>query len=283
MQVIQTTQARAYSRDGRQWRMEVRAHLAAQHDTKTHTIPFAIWQADGGLTRLPVDARYHTAALFVAASELEQQLKRLARRVPFPGADRYEYWLMDDEQQPLALLASQCDGQNLQAPAEIRWVPMPNDDHSFVSASLHAHGIPNRVGNSPCFHRDQLIRQVGAAAARPCQAHWYERQNDGSARRLAHPSTATLAAAAFPPLLLREHWPSVEQQQLVDEFFAWQAPVLLTLPNLPGSTRRQLERAAIEQPMLVAALYNLYPEVLEVDLIERARVEARLRQANAQI
>jgi hypothetical protein len=54
---------------------------------------------------------------------------------------------------------------------------------------------------------------------------------------------------------------------------------LLLLP-LPGSAERaRLEEQARRRAELVADLYRLYPRVMHPELIEQARVEARLRRA----
>jgi len=58
-------------------------------------------------------------------------------------------------------------------------------------------------------------------------------------------------------------------------------PLLLTLPDLDRDTRARLERAAVKRPTLVADLFRLYPEVVDADIVTRARVEARLRRAHA--
>jgi hypothetical protein len=67
----------------------------------------------------------------------------------------------------------------------------------------------------------------------------------------------------------------------VDEYLAWLAPYLLTLPGLPDPLRRDLEAKAAHHALLVDALWRLYPRVLDLELVRRARIEARLRRAAA--
>lgn len=44
--------------------------------------------------------------------------------------------------------------------------------------------------------------------------------------------------------------------------------------------RRKLEEQAVRRTLLVDAIWRLYPKMLDRDLINRARVEARLRRAS---
>jgi len=53
----------------------------------------------------------------------------------------------------------------------------------------------------------------------------------------------------------------------------------LTLPSLDDALRRQLEGQAVHRALLVDAIWRIYPKMLDQDLVNRARVEARLRRA----
>jgi hypothetical protein len=89
-----------------------------------------------------------------------------------------------------------------------------------------------------------------------------------------------LGADDFPELLIRETWPSPDDEALVADYIAWCAPRLLALEGLSDRTRARLERLACSQPLLVDTLYRLYPRVVDRTLLDRARVEARLRRAS---
>jgi hypothetical protein len=83
----------------------------------------------------------------------------------------------------------------------------------------------------------------------------------------------------FPELLIRETWPSAADAGLVADYIAWCAPRLLALDSLSDRTRARLEPLACRQPLLVDTLYRLYPRVIDRSLLDRVRVEARLRRA----
>ena len=87
--------------------------------------------------------------------------------------------------------------------------------------------------------------------------------------------------AGFPPLTLRTDWPGEREAGLVADYIDWLSPYLLTLPGLPEDTRRRLEASAVRHALVVDDLWRLYPEVLDPGLVAQARVEARLRRANA--
>ena len=89
-----------------------------------------------------------------------------------------------------------------------------------------------------------------------------------------------LARDDFPELLIREAWPDEENQALVADYIAWQAPQLLTLHRLAEDTRRRLEKLATKSAIAVSKLHKLYPDCVDPALIKSALVEARLRQAD---
>ena len=83
----------------------------------------------------------------------------------------------------------------------------------------------------------------------------------------------------MPPLGLRSDWENPEDQALVDDYFAWQAPRLLTLQDIDETLRHRLEISACRRAVELAAVFRLIPCILDHDRIEAARVEASLRHA----
>ena len=69
-------------------------------------------------------------------------------------------------------------------------------------------------------------------------------------------------------------------RRLVADYIDWLAPYLLTLPRLDPGLRGYLEEQAAKQAVLLDALWRPYPDVADRGLLQRARVEAKLRRAN---
>ena len=143
---------------------------------------------------------------------------------------------------------------------------------------------PKRSADRPQRDAELLEQQVRRAAGRRLNTQWFRRGPDG-ALGLAHRAAKGLAGrflpeTAFPPLLLREDWSDRREQALVSDYIAWLSPYLLTLPGLDDALRRQLEGQAVHRALLVDAIWRLYPRILDQDLVNRARVEARLRRAS---
>jgi len=113
---------------------------------------------------------------------------------------------------------------------------------------------------------------------------WIERQPDGSGQILhshagkTHRRHEQLAATAFPPCLLDEHWQDGQSRQLVSDYLDWLAPQLLMLP-LPQQRRRELELKAQQRPLAVHRYYRLYPEVVDETLLNKILVAVVMRQA----
>jgi hypothetical protein len=89
-----------------------------------------------------------------------------------------------------------------------------------------------------------------------------------------------LPASVFPELPLKGDWSDWIQSETVLKFHAWQAPLLLTLPDITDKTRRQLEHCASRRPLAMHSLYRLYPKIMQKELITKALVEAKIRTAN---
>lgn len=68
--------------------------------------------------------------------------------------------------------------------------------------------------------------------------------------------------------------------RLIADYIRWKAPQLLLLPYLSQATRERLECLAVDQAEAVDRLWRLYPQIHNQALLNRARVEARIRTAN---
>jgi hypothetical protein len=68
---------------------------------------------------------------------------------------------------------------------------------------------------------------------------------------------------------------------LVRDYLDGLAPRLLLLHGLGDAERARLERAACRRAVELASVYRLLPRIIDAKAIEAARVEARLRRADA--
>jgi len=280
--VVEIPGADAVTRDGRHWALYIqggreRERMAdgSELEVPLPDIKFGTWDARRGLQRAPV--RYVTdyEQLDALGSLLLEQVKAAAARLPFPAADRYERWLLHaDDGAPLALLESACDGPDGNADGPLRWNPGQAARSGFDPGP--ALGGTRLRDNAA----EELARRVNGAAGRRPVAAWYRRAGNGGGECLDG-TGPELGKAAFPPLLLREHWPSGEDAALAAAYLDWQAPWLLALQDLAEATRRRLERQARARALLLDQLYPTYPRILDTDGLKAARVEARLRRSAA--
>jgi hypothetical protein len=215
-----------------------------------------------------------------SSSRLTGILPDCLDRLPFEPADRHELWLLDEEGLPFALLASAT-----RAPFGTRvrpepWAAAARSDQGFRSDRLLNRGIPLRDGHDPRHHASLLERLVRDTAGRPPRMAWFLRDaaGGGTARDDGGEPARPLGADAFPPLLLREHWPDEAAGDLVRDYLDWCAPFLLTLPTLNDAQRERFEQAARNRALEVDHLHRLYPKVLNPGLVKAIRVEARMRR-----
>ncbi len=286
VQVLETPDARAISINGINWQIQVEAERPEhtwgslnQHSSETQFFRFGMWTEKTGLSRVPVNPILDMGSMLAAAGRLTEVLHQNLAALPFPLEDRFELWLMDGKNRPLALLASSVDERYLGEIKVDRWQASRPVEHGFRSPSLLARGQPAQAPHSPRRHADMLEKMIHGAAGADAPRRWYLRSADGGAATPAG-EDVELSAEAFPALTLREDWPEPEQTALVGDYIDWLAPRLLTLSDLSDDARARLERAAKTQALAVEENYTLYPKVIDRALIDAARVEARIRRVN---
>lgn len=109
---------------------------------------------------------------------------------------------------------------------------------------------------------------------------------DGVSSQRRFPAADTLEAlvrqhaGVFPVFLLTEDWPEAEQAKLCSEYIEWISPSLLTLQHLDRRERERMENSLNVQAVSVEHHWHLYPEIINVNRINAARVRCRLQKAN---
>ena len=269
IQLAEVGKVRALSLDGKNWAI----HYALTSNTKTqhsHQTPssesdytlVATFQ-DGQLkTKLAYryletgDAHSHIDLLCEAATKIE---------IPLAPADRFEYWLLDkDDDEPLALLQSAINQEEMARPAPLKeWHAMPASQLAIHTAEATPESNEGVYVPPVNYRLEKLIEE--RAGNKP-KAIWIERRDP--------------ARDHFPHCLIREEWDSAAGQQLCDQYIERLAPRLLMLHGLPQTVRQRLEQAACKFVFDVERFYPLYPEVIDKSIMDTARVEAQLRRAN---
>ncbi len=281
LQVVEQDMARAFSANGFLWRIQVLTERpdhtwrSGQEKTVRQYFNWGLWSHRKGMHRVTANPILDIGAMQQIADELAAALPELERALPFTPRDHFEYWACDYDGTPVALIGSTLGPETARGTPDTRWRATALGEHGFVSRTLQAAGIPVHDGFSPRAHAERL---ESAVRHRAQSRLWFERLADGSGRRLDNDQT--LEAEAFPPLGLATEWDDPLMQALAGDYLDWLAPLLLTLPDLQDAERAHLERAALNRAAVVADLYRLYPEVIDPRLIQRARVEARLRNAH---
>lgn len=276
MQVIRYAAAEAVTLDGVQWDIYVANDsllegLAASARAQVSDIRYGSWSEARGLRRGPLYPSEDFRRMEAMGAVVYQHLRQVHDKVPFPLCDGYECWLLDAQGQPLALLQSALDDIGALAQPVPVWKPGLAARERFESA----YGTAARPAS------EQLAEYINGLAGSKPLTRWYRRATDGSGQALDGAASVSRPAGDFPSLCLRESGHPRAEAGLVTDYLNWQAAWLLCLPGVSPAERRRLEEHARNQAEVVASLYRLYPEIIDAEAINAARVEARLTSSHA--
>lgn len=258
VQIAESDNARAVTMDGETWEFQyiysARSNAALEERRfirATHINHGDLGEmvATGSAKGEPVDERILGLGAFLVET-----------RLPFPAADRYEYWLLDAEEGlPLALIFSCVYATQMTAfPRLVDWTALPA---AQMPIAVSEHERSRSYG--PVNYR--LERCVAERAGTSPKARWFTRSPHD--------------AEVFPALLVREDWDDEECEDLCQRYLNRQSPRLLMLHGLSHDDRARMELAARAHALDVARFFQLYPAVADQDTINKIRVEARLRMA----
>lgn len=275
LQVVNHGIARSLSRNGFNWEIQVQVERKTsgwgslnRNRKELKYYRCAFWNPKDGLMRMPTDPSVDIGQLKQGCKIMLQQLRSGSLgQVPFPLQDRYELWLLDKKQKPLALLGSTCDKNMIPKIREQYW-------HA-VSASLNIEAYPQS-------RAEPLESLVSLNSGK---RQWFQRSSNGDAVGLDYRCSTGLVgrllpAADFPELLIREDWDDPQAKQLVDEWAGYLAPWLLQLQDISEARRALLEQEACRNPEMLDVLHRLYPLVIDQQLINTSRVAAKLKTAS---
>jgi hypothetical protein len=281
MHTIKYEAAEAVTLDGVHWDIYVSNDtllqgLEANRWTQITDIRFGAWSAQTGLKRGPIYPSDDFLLMEEMGAIVYQYLTQVHHKVPFPPRDHFELWLLDADGQPLALLNSVVEEQDIDLEAPIEWRA------GYIARD---HFISDARTDTKSPASEQLARCVNTRAGPQPLAQWFRREPDGAGIGLQVVGGAGslvgrhLQAAAFPPLLLATNWMDATHKRLAADFHAWQAPWLLALPHIDTTLRGELEQHARHQAEVVEKLHRLYPAIVDQKTIKAALVEAVICRA----
>ena len=263
VQVIEQEQARAISVDGRRWQLQLLSleAMAARvwgnigpREVRRRWFVYGSCESADTIERIPVNPLLGDPSRHPA---LQGLLDALAQRpgLPFALRDDFEAWLCDAAGEPVALIDAALVDEDRSQVDGAGWRSLPGMAGGFHSDSSY----PTEYGLIPGQALERLVIQ----AAKAGRLQWLMREPGPDGTRL-------------PELPWRANWPVAAQQALFDDYTAYLAPYLLTLPYLDTALRDRLEERAIEQYDVLESIYPLIPAVVNQERLEVARVKAQL-------
>lgn len=269
LQVIETDGGRAVSSNGVVWEIELRTERSGmwgslnQHIKEAVYYRFGLWSVDEGLVNRPLAPHLDRDPLMIQCDILIRCIEQRIQQLPFRLMDNRELWLFDkDENRPIALLASQKDGDKPLSPEPKYW-----------KSCLGANGLASQYRYPQASGLEQLVERT--ASSNICK-YWVNRDADGNG--ILESSGEMLGASELPGCLIAERWQDDAQDALVGDYIAWIAPSLLTLQNLGQAERERLEGYLNVQAISVEHHWHLYPQVMDEKKLKAARVQCRLQK-----
>lgn len=262
VQIVQSDSARALSMDGDVWEFQF-IYANGRRDNAGSV------RHQGRFVRA-AHIRYRDLARVIdnpsgEDGEVDERILELAQflleaTLPFQAADRYEYWLLEPkDNSPLALIFSCVEASEMASfPKLTDWTALP-----AAVMPIETSEDERSKSYGPVNYR--LERCVAERAGSRPRARWFTRRFSES--------------EDFPPFLVREDWECDEHRELCQRYLHRQAPRLLMLHGMGWEERRRMELAATANALDVVRFYPLYPEIADKDVMDKIRVEARLRMA----
>lgn len=249
-QIAKSERARAITMDGNNWEIHfLQATTFCRVANIRHSELPRISQ-QGTHNGHDIDERILELTTFLSDASL-----------PFPAADEYEYWLLDpQDDSPLALIFTCTEAEQMSSfPVRPEWTALP-----AAVMPIEATEDEKSRGAAPVNYR--LERLVAERAGSKPRARWFRRR----------PSETD----TFPALLVREDWDNEADHALCQRYITRQSARLLMLQGLEHDDRLRLERASRAHVMEVARFFSMYPQVIDSELMNVIRVEARIRGLN---
>jgi hypothetical protein len=259
VQIAESERARALTMDGKAWEIQFRHSTNGNGSSGPHLhhgFRRVAHIRHGDLARISEEGTQD-------GREIDERILQLTRflmevTLPFPAADEYEYWLLDArDESPLAMVFSCTEADHMPAfPVRPEWTALP-----AAVMPIEATEDEKACSSAPVNYR--VERLVAARAGSKPRARWFRRR-----------PTET---DTFPGMMLREDWDDEADYALCQRYLMRQSTRLLMLHGLDSDDRLRLEQASRPHVMEVARFYDVYPKVIDDELMRTIRVEARMR------
>lgn len=266
--VIRYRSAEAVTMDGLHWDIYVaNDSLSAGLGRRAQIsdIRYGSWSEASGLKRGPLYPSEDFRRMEAQGHVVYEYLCAHHGEVPFAFVDCYERWLLDANDQPLALLNSALTEEEARAEtgggASSPWRAGFAAEEHFQSAAADG-------GNAARLLADFINRRAS-------RAQWVRRLPDGSGQSLE--DGRTLAAETFPLLFIAPATSGSAEARLILDYLGWLAPWLLLLDTLSHEQRLALEQQARMRAAEMVKQHRLYPRLADPAQLRAAQVEMALR------
>jgi hypothetical protein len=268
--VIKYQSAEAVTMDGVHWDIYVAnesLRTGLKGKSQISDIRYGSWSAETGLKRGPIYPSDDFKRMELQGQIVYDYLREHHRELPFAFADRFELWLLDDLQRPLALIHSVLSLEETATEVSTQW-------RAGFAAEEHFQSDAAGADNS-------AITLSNFINGRAKGWQWIERNASGGGVGLAGGKNTeagrTYATDSFPHRFLQPERHAAPYRELVADYLDWQAPWLLLLDTLADDDRREMEVRARMRAAEMVKQHRLYPAVADPAQIKAALVEMVLR------
>lgn len=261
---IRYESAEAVTTDGVEWDIYVANDALleglgrAGRRAQISDIRYGHWSAQSGLKRGALYPSEDFRRLEEMGAVVYEYLLQAHRDVPFALRDHFELWLLDTRHRPLALVHSVLSEIDTETDPPLDWRAGIAAQTQFNTRALTLEDLPSAY----------LTRHINGLIGRT-PAQWFVRTDEGAGLGLRVVGNAqslkgrVLEAELFPPFYLATDGMDEAHLQLVQDYLAWQALVMLLLPNLDETTRAAMEAHARHYPDAIEKYHRLYPQVVD--------------------
>ena len=242
-------------------------------------IRYGHWSPKDGLIRGPIYPSDDFKRMEEQGAQVYEHLLQHFEDLPFPFLDNYELWLLDKNACPLALIDSSLRESEINKDPILDWRAGQACRHEFISETYASIQLDREINAG-----QYLTDYINQLCSTPPQAQWFKRTLDGHGIGMKGHNISEefvnreLDDTYFDTLMISDKNHDNQHINLINEFIQWQSPWLLLLDSISDSQRMILEERAQKRALVVDQLHQLYPEIIDIRLINVARVEAMLRK-----